>query len=297
MIIDGDFMNYFASMKPLPLFISISALCIIVLSILFIQSKNEQVEKHKVLVLRNIGHQILLHAKDSNSIVLPIQKLDAHTYQISFQHSFAFIPDSLISLVQLELKKSDFPQNYYVSVIDCAQQSTIYAFEINAKSGNLTPCTGRKQGSGCYLIQISFDNLSQMQLFVWIGLFCLSVLLAYVLRKRFKMYKKKTAPLETVETRMIGKFSFYPSKQKLQIEDRLIPLSEKETKSLLIFMNHVNQVIEREKLIKEIWAEEGIIVISRNVDVLVSKLRKKLSDDPSIKFINIHNKGYKLIIE
>ncbi len=297
MIFDGEFMNYFAPMKPLPLFISVSALCIILISFFLYQSKNDQAEKHKVLVLRNIGHQILLHAKDSSSTVLPIQKLDDHTYQISFQHSFAFIPDSLISLVQLELKKSDFPQNYYVSVIDCQQQSTIYAFEINAKSGNLTPCTGRKQGSGCYLIQISFDNASQIQLFIWIGLVCLLIIMGNFFRKKILVSQNKTESLENVEARKIGQFSFYPSKQKLQIEDRLIPLSEKETKSLLIFIDHINQVIEREKLIKEIWEEEGIVVISRNVDVLVSKLRKKLSDDPSIKFINIHNKGYKLVIE
>ncbi len=284
-------------MKPLPLFISISALCIFVFSFFLFHSKNDGAEKHKVLVLRNIGHQILLHAKDSSSTVLPIQKIDNHTYQISFQHSFAFIPDSLISLVQLELKKSDFPQNYYVSVIDCQQQSTIYAFEINAKSGNLTPCTGRKQGSGCYLIQISFDNSNQMQLLAGFGLACLLVVCGYYYWKQFTSSQKKRLELDTVETRKIGKFSFYPSKQILQIEHKLIQLSEKESKSLLIFMDHVNQVIERDKLIKEIWEEEGIIVIRRNVDVLVSKLRKKLSDDPNIKFTNIPNKGYKLIIE
>ena len=44
------------------------------------------------------------------------------------------------------------------------------------------------------------------------------------------------------------------------------------------------------------WEDKGIVVISRNVDVLVSKLRKKLSDDPSIKFINVHGRGYKLMI-
>jgi DNA-binding response OmpR family regulator len=55
--------------------------------------------------------------------------------------------------------------------------------------------------------------------------------------------------------------------------------------------------VEREKLMKEIWEDEGTIVISRNVDVLVSKLRKKLSDDSSLKFINVHGKGYKFIIE
>jgi DNA-binding response OmpR family regulator len=48
---------------------------------------------------------------------------------------------------------------------------------------------------------------------------------------------------------------------------------------------------------KEIWEDEGIVVISRNVDVLVSKLRKKLIDDNSIKIINVPGRGYKFIIE
>jgi DNA-binding response OmpR family regulator len=48
---------------------------------------------------------------------------------------------------------------------------------------------------------------------------------------------------------------------------------------------------------KEVWEDEGIIVISRNVDVLMSKLRKKFSDDSAIKIINIHGRGYKFVIE
>ena len=48
---------------------------------------------------------------------------------------------------------------------------------------------------------------------------------------------------------------------------------------------------------KEIWEDKGIVVISRNVDVLVSKLRKKLSDDNAIKFITVPGRGYKFIIE
>ena len=64
-----------------------------------------------------------------------------------------------------------------------------------------------------------------------------------------------------------------------------------------IFAENINQIVEREKLMKEIWEDESIVVISRNVDVLVSKLRKKLSDDNSLKFINVHGRGYKFIIE
>ncbi len=54
--------------------------------------------------------------------------------------------------------------------------------------------------------------------------------------------------------------------------------------------------IKNAGLEEEIWEDEGIVVISRNVDVLVSKLRKKLSDDNSIKFVNVHGRGYKFMI-
>ena len=95
----------------------------------------------------------------------------------------------------------------------------------------------------------------------------------------------------------LGSFRFYADNNVLKMENNNITLSEKETKALKIFAENINQIVEREKLMKEIWEDEGIVVISRNVDVLVSKLRKKLSDDNSIKFINVHGRGYKFIIE
>ena len=97
--------------------------------------------------------------------------------------------------------------------------------------------------------------------------------------------------------KQLGSFRFYADNNLLKIENNTISLSEKETKALKIFTENINQIVEREKLMKEIWEDEGIVVISRNVDVLVSKLRKKLSDDNSIKFINVHGRGYKFIIE
>ncbi|HEV3250058.1 MAG TPA: helix-turn-helix domain-containing protein, partial [Puia sp.] len=95
----------------------------------------------------------------------------------------------------------------------------------------------------------------------------------------------------------LGSFRFYADNNVLKIGNNSITLSEKEAKALKIFAENINQIVEREKLMKEIWEDKGIVVISRNVDVLVSKLRKKLSDDNSIKFINVPGRGYKFIIE
>ena len=94
----------------------------------------------------------------------------------------------------------------------------------------------------------------------------------------------------------LGSFQFYADHNVLKIGDNQITLSEKETKALKIFSGNINQIVEREMLMKEIWENEGIVVISRNVDVLVSKLRKKLIEDNSIKFITVPGRGYKFII-
>jgi len=67
----------------------------------------------------------------------------------------------------------------------------------------------------------------------------------------------------------------------------------KENKILLILAQSPNTVIERARLQKEIWEDEGVIV-GRSLDMFISKLRKKLEIDPSIQLVNIHGKGYRL---
>jgi DNA-binding response OmpR family regulator len=35
---------------------------------------------------------------------------------------------------------------------------------------------------------------------------------------------------------------------------------------------------------------------ARSMDVYITKLRKHLKDDPAIQIMNIHGKGYKLVV-
>jgi DNA-binding response OmpR family regulator len=122
-------------------------------------------------------------------------------------------------------------------------------------------------------------------------------IVGYYVKDKFRK-KEEAAPIfDNKEYIQLGNFRFYADDNVLKIENKSITLSEKETKALKIFAENINQIVERERLMKEIWEDEGIVVISRNVDVLVSKLRKKLSDDNSLKFINVHGRGYKFIIE
>ena len=276
---------------------SIIIVGILISAVAFINKRNEIPANHLEVVLRDIGHQLLLSAKDSTSRVLPVKKVNENTYQISFQNNFSFIADSLINIVEREFQKNALAKDYIVNVRNCKQKETVLAFEINGKTGNLTPCRGRTLEVGCYFIEIDLLKTYKFNYFLLLLLIIPLSLIGFYVKDKFRKKEETASISDNNDYIPLGNFRFYTDNQVLKNENKSITLSEKETKALKIFAENINQIVEREKLMKEIWEDEGIVVISRNVDVLVSKLRKKLSDDNSIKFINVHGRGYKFIIE
>ena len=285
-------------MKPFILFgSSIIIVGILISAVAFSSKKNEIPENHLEVVLREIGHQLLLSAKDSSSRVLPIKKLGENTYRISFQNNFSFISDTLINLVQRTFQKNALASDYIVNLRNCKQNETVFAFEINNQTGDLTPCKGRNLEVGCYVIEIELLKKNKFNFFWLLLLIIPLIFLGFYMKDKFRKKEEAASIVDNSDYIQLGSFRFYANNNVLKIENKSITLSEKETKALKIFAENINQIVEREKLMKEIWEDEGIVVISRNVDVLVSKLRKKLSDDNSIKFINVHGRGYKFTIE
>ncbi len=270
---------------------------IFVSAVAFINKKNEIPENHVEVVLRDIGHQLLLSAKDSSSRVLPVKQLNENRYQISFQNNVGFISDTLMNIVERAFQKNALVKDYIVNLRNCKQKEIVLAFEINDKTGNLTPCRGRTLEVGCYIIEIDLLKTNKFN-FYWLLLLIIPLgFVGFYVKDKFRKKEEAASILDNNDYIPLGDFRFYTDNNVLKIENRSISLTEKETKALKIFAENINQIVEREKLMKEIWEDEGIVVISRNVDVLVSKLRKKLSDDNSIKFINVHGRGYKFIIE
>lgn len=290
-------------MKPFMLFGSLIMITIILIStVTFINRRNDIPEKHLEVVLRDLGHQLLLAAKDSTSRVLPVRKLNGTTYQISFQNDLGFVSDTLINLVQRTFQKDALAKDYIVNLRSCKQNETVFAFEINNQKGDVTPCRGRKLETGCYMIEIDLLQQAQFNFFWLLPLAIPLIFICFYVKNRFgkkaEIKKEdKGAAFDNQDYIQLGSFRFHADSNVLKMKDNNITLSEKETKALKIFAENMNQIVEREKLMKEIWEDKGIVVISRNVDVLVSKLRKKLSDDNSIKFTTVPGRGYKFTIE
>lgn len=93
----------------------------------------------------------------------------------------------------------------------------------------------------------------------------------------------------------IGKYLFDTKKQTLQIGDKVIRLTTKESELLRLLCNNQNKILDRNFALKTIWLDDNYFN-ARSMDVYITKLRKYLKDDDSVEIINVHGKGFKLII-
>jgi DNA-binding winged helix-turn-helix (wHTH) protein len=248
-------------------------------------------EKHRIVLFRTIGHRLLLASGDSTSRILPIEKSASGLYQIRFENSFEIMPDSLVSITIENLKTANPENQYRVSVFTCNNPKMVYGFEWGLKSTEDVTCVGRKLPNNCYVVEIEVLKYGLNPNVIWsIAFIVLLGILFYVIFRKNKPKSEENSG----DFLKVGAFNYFQQPGLLVLELQKIELSEKENKLLNVLLTKPNETIAREHLLKEIWENDGVFVISRNLDVLVSKLRKKLVADPSVKITNSHGKGYKL---
>ena len=107
-----------------------------------------------------------------------------------------------------------------------------------------------------------------------------------------RVHGKKNKETSTYK---LGRFIFDSQKQLLTIEDHQTKLTTKESELLALLCAHTNEMLQREFALKTIWVDDNYFN-ARSMDVYITKLRKHLKEDPSVEIINIHGKGYKLIV-
>jgi two-component system OmpR family response regulator len=94
----------------------------------------------------------------------------------------------------------------------------------------------------------------------------------------------------------IGKFSFNAKLRTLKSEkNKEEKLSPKEAALLNLLCQHKNDVLPREKALKQIWNDDSYFT-GRSMDVYIVKLRKYLASDPTLEINNLHGNGYSLVV-
>jgi len=93
----------------------------------------------------------------------------------------------------------------------------------------------------------------------------------------------------------LGRFIFDARKQTLSDANIHTKLTTKESDLLKLLCVNANKILERNFALKTIWVDDNYFN-ARSMDVYITKLRKHLKSEEGIEIINIHGKGYKLII-
>jgi hypothetical protein len=259
-------------------------------------SKNDLFEEHVKIALREVGNQLLLSKEDSTSLILPVLKIDESKYQLSFETALSFEPNNLVEIVKNSFKKSGFNQNYLVEVLNCKNEEVAYSYIIkNETEEDIIPCAGRFLPENCYQIRFKFLLIKpKTSSKNWLFYLLIPIFLGIFYRVLSTKKKNKIlVEQNTAEHSNFGSFQFYPNQNKLIKEAQEIALSKKECEILQIFVANPNQIIKREELTKKVWEDNGVFV-GRSLDTYISKLRKKLKEDTSIKLTNVHGVGYRL---
>ena len=114
------------------------------------------------------------------------------------------------------------------------------------------------------------------------------------------LLKRVAEPVKSDSTELpskfeIGNYQFDYTAQLIQHGDLQQKVSTKEAELLRLLCLKKNQVLTREEALLSIWHDDNYFN-GRSMDVFLSKLRKYLKGDPKVEIINVHGKGYKLLV-
>ena len=252
------------------------------------------------LALRRTAHRLLVNAGDSSSRIAPVRQLNATTFVIRLNHPFNY--ERLPALLQQSLDIHEIRGNYDVALLDCANGELQLGYNVRDVLEAGVPCVGRVRERGCYTLQLTFatpEPVGQLALLWWpwaVGFLLLGG--AYAVwqqsgRKTNPALSSDTATDESEPLLWVGKSAFNPTNQSVSVAGVTHPLTYREAKLLHLFLRHPNQLLERGFILKSVWEDEGIFV-GRSVDVFVSRLRKLLHADSTLRLVAVHGVGYRL---
>jgi len=263
------------------------------------------------ILLRELGNEVLNYHNDSTSLVLPIEQISETSFKVAFENDIDYNPSKVVDASKKILKHSDFANIYIVEVKDCNENKVVHSFSIyNEGEEEPIACLSRKYEPGCYTMEVSLaaEEPTYSELFplqttgqitsinkkgeTWYLWLIAPVLLFSI---GFIMKKKDGAIEEEEVSQEIGNYQFDHQLGYLLFQDQKIDLTSKENDLLMVLFHSINKTVPKETLLQKVWGDEGDYV-GRTLDVYISKLRKKLEEDPMVSIENVRGVGYKLVV-
>lgn len=248
------------------------------------------------LALRQSGHQLMTLNGDTKSTIPPVGQLTENEFTLRLDHPFRY--DTLPYLLSAAFADYDIPSDYQVALKNCETDTLIWGYNLLAVRKRDIACLDREPTTECGIISVVFEKKPEAfssKPVLAIGMGVLGLLLAvqmFFFPKKARETVEEAAPVNS-DVIKIGNTLFDQKNQTVTVNSRQKSLTYRESKLLHFFASQPSQVLEREKILSEVWEDEGVIV-GRSLDVFVSRLRKILKDDKTLKISNVHGVGYRL---
>ena len=258
------------------------------------------------LAMRQAAHRLLAQEGDLTSAIPPVEQVAENEFLLRLESHFNY--DSLPGYLQSAFEDYGIGADYRVAVKKCADEDFLvlgYTQSDFTKKDEV-PCSGREQGLGCYNVSVTFSELpaGPKQAGGWKRLLPMGGILislgyvAFVLvgfKKNNKPGRDEALPASSGELLTFGNSTFDVTNQSVTTGKTQQSLTFREAKLLHVFCKNINQLLDRNLLLDEVWGDEGVIV-GRSLDVFVSRLRKILKEDQTVNIANVHSVGYRLEI-
>ena len=115
---------------------------------------------------------------------------------------------------------------------------------------------------------------------------------------RINAILKRTVPkqVNVNSNLMIGSIKYEPELRLLHLSNGIKKLTTKENDLLNLLVKNQNIILDRQATLRAVWGDDNYFN-GRSMDVYIAKLRKMLLEDNKIEIMNVHGKGFKLIIK
>ena len=264
--------------------------------------QQQQLSDRINLALRRTAHLLLKQAGDSTSTIAPVKQTAENTYSVELNHAFTY--DSLPPFIQNSFDSYEISGNYDVVVWDCPHNEIILGYSaLDFLKNKEVACVGRQQTMDCLSFSVTFTDPSVFGRNYWaffaLGMAAIGYFVYQYFQKRnippaidASTHIENTENTDDTQLIHVGNAVFDLHNQTIFINNVEQKLTFQEAKLLQLFCTHKNELLDRDFILKSVWDDDGVL-ITRSVDVFVSRLRKILKPDETVKIATVHSRGYR----
>lgn len=115
-----------------------------------------------------------------------------------------------------------------------------------------------------------------------------------IVRLRALAGRRPRPQMQERTTYSTGSFTFSPDTMRLERAGISQELSPREAKILELLCLSKGGTLYTKPLLLELWGDDSFFN-SRSLQVFISKLRRRLEADPTLRIVNVRGEGYRLI--